>query len=183
MSYRPSGQRSCPLTAAIRRAHGPASWHASCVTSTEGNFMELMEVYHEAMAKWVIARATRGKCEGSEFVFDLIESAIRKEATEILLTPVQESDMVRMDFGRLHCYYRQPKITRAQFAYLAIYLVLIGNVAAEEARTERLFRGSDERLYNVQFEKTRLPDSEPAVVIYIEPVCPANDRQRPQAKK
>ena len=68
----------------------------------------------------------------------------------------------------LHCYYRQPKISRAQFAYLAIYLVLIGNVAAEEVRTERLFRGSDERLYNVQFGKTRLPDSEPAVVIYIE---------------
>ena len=82
-------------------------------------------------------RMTSGKCEGAEFVFGLIESAIRKEATEILLTPVQELDMVRMDFGRLHCYYRQPEITRAQFAYLAIYLALIGNVAAEEARTER----------------------------------------------
>ena len=145
--------------------------------------MELMEVCHEAMAAWIIARVTNGKCEGAEFVFGLIESAIRKEATEILLTPVQELDMVRMDFGRLHCYYRQPDITRAQFAYLAIYLVLIGNVAAEEARTERLFRGSDERLYNLQFGKMRLLDSEPAVVIYIEPVRPANDRQRPQAKK
>jgi hypothetical protein len=31
-------------------------------------------------------------------------------------------DMVRVDLGRLHCYYRQPDITRAQFAYLAIYL-------------------------------------------------------------
>jgi hypothetical protein len=99
--------------------------------------MELMEVYHQAMAKWIIARATSGKCEGSEFVFDLIELAIRKEATEILLTPVQESELIQVDFGRLHCYYRQPKITRAQFAYLAIYLVLIGNVAEEEARTER----------------------------------------------
>jgi hypothetical protein len=94
------------------------SWHASCITSTEGNFMELMEVYHEAMAKWIIARATGGKCQGSEFVFNLIESAIRKEATEILLTPVQESDMVRMDFGRLHCYYRQPKITRGSVCVL-----------------------------------------------------------------
>jgi hypothetical protein len=132
--------------------------------------MELMEVYHEAMAKWIIAQATGGKCEGSEFVFELIESAIRKEAAEILLIPVHESDMVRVDFGRLHCYYRQPGITRAQFAYVAIYIVLIGNVAAEEARTERLFRGPDERLYNLQFEKIRLPDSEPAVVIYIEPL-------------
>ena len=110
--------------------------------------MELVKVYNEAMATWIIARVTSGKCEGAEFVFGLIESAIRKEATEILLTPVQELDMVHMDFGRLHCYYRQPEITRAQFAYLAIYLVLIGNVAAEEARTERLFRGSDQRLYN-----------------------------------
>jgi hypothetical protein len=134
----------------------------------KGNFMELMEVYHQAMAKWIIARATSGKCEGSEFVFDLIELAIRKEATEILLTPVQESELIQVDFGRLHCYYRQPKITRAQFAYLAIYLVLIGNVAAEEARTERLFCGSDGRLYNLQFGKIRLPDSEPALVIYIE---------------
>ena len=100
--------------------------------------MELMEVYHEALATRIIARVTNGKCEGAEFVFGLIESAIRKEATEILLTPVQELDMVRMDFGRLHCYYRQPDITRAQFAYLAIYLVLIGNVATGEAPTERL---------------------------------------------
>jgi hypothetical protein len=138
--------------------------------------MELMEVYHEAMAAWIIARVTNGKCEGAEFVFGLIESAIRKEATEILLTPVQELDMVRMDFGRLHCYYRQPEITRAQFAYLAIYLVLIGNVAAGEARTERLFRGSDEGLYNLQFGKMRLPDNDPAVVIHIEPVRPTNGR-------
>ena len=118
---------------------------------------------------------TSGKCEGAEFVFGLIELAIRKEATEILLTPVQELDMVRMDFGRLHCYYRQPEITRAQFAYLAIYLVLIGYVATGEAPTERLFRGSDEGLYNLQFGKMRLPDNEPAVVIYIEPVRPTND--------
>jgi hypothetical protein len=88
-----------------------------------------------------------------------------------------------LDFGRLHCYYRQPDITRAQFAYLAIYLALIGNVAAEEARTEKLFRGSDGRLYNLQIEKMRLPDNDPAVVVYIEPVRPANDRQRPQAEK
>ena len=135
--------------------------------------MELMEFYHEAMAAWIIARVTSGKCEGAAFVFGLIESAIRNEATAILLTPVQELDMVRMDFGRLHCYYRQPEITRAQFAYLAIYLVLIGNVAAGEAPTERLFRGSDKGLYNLQFGKMRLPDSEPAVVIYIEPVRPA----------
>src|ERR1700675_1898626 len=138
--------------------------------------MEVMKVYNEAMATWIITRVTNGKCEGAQFVFGLIESAIRNEATEILLTPVQELDMVRMDFGRLHCYYRQPEITRAQFAYLAIYLVLIGNVAAGEARTERLFRGSDERLYNLQYGKMRLPDSEPAVVIYIEPVRPTNGR-------
>ena len=93
---------------------------------------------HEALATRIIARVTNGKCEGAEFVFGLIESAIRKEATEILLIPVQELDMVRMDFGRPHCYYRQPDITRAQFAYLAIYLVLIGNVASEKASTERL---------------------------------------------
>jgi hypothetical protein len=145
--------------------------------------MELTEVYHQEMATWIITRVTSGKCEGAEFVFGLIESAIRKEATEILLTPVQELDMVRMDFGRLHCYYRQPEITRAQFAYLAIYLVLIANVTAAEARTERLFRGSDESLYNLQFGKMRLPDSEPAVVIFIEPVRPTNGRQRPQAEK
>jgi hypothetical protein len=131
--------------------------------------MEFLEVYHQAMAMWIIARMTSGKCEGAEFVFGLIESAIRKEATEILLIPVQQLEIVRVDFGRLQYYYRQPDITRAQFAYLAIYLVLIGNVTAEEARTERLFRGSDGRLYNLQFGKIRLPDNEPAVVVYIEP--------------
>jgi hypothetical protein len=131
--------------------------------------MEFLEVYHQAMAMWIIARMTSGKCEGAEFVFGLIESAILKEATEILLIPVQQLEIVRVDFGRLQYYYRQPDITRAQFAYLAIYLVLIGNVTAEEARTERLFRGSDGRLYNLQFGKIRLPDNEPAVVVYIEP--------------
>ena len=131
--------------------------------------MQLLEVYQEAMGAWIIARVTSGKCEGAEFVFGLIESAIRKEATEILLTPVQELEMIRMDFGRHHCYYRQSDITRAQFAYLAIYLVLIGNVAALEARTERVFRGSDRWLWNLQFGKMRLPDNEPAVVVYIDP--------------
>jgi hypothetical protein len=121
------------------------------------------------MATKIIARVTNGKCEGAEFVFGLIESAIRKEATEIVLIPVQELDMVLLDFGRPYCYYRQPDITRAQFAYLAIYLVLIGNVAAEKARTERLFHGSDGRLYNLQFGKMRLLDNEPAVIVYIEP--------------
>lgn len=120
--------------------------------------MQLPEVYQNSE-----------KCEGAEFVFGLIESAIWKEATEILLIPVQELEMVRMDFGRHHCYYRQFDITRAQFAYLAIYFVLIGNFAVEEARTEKLFRGSDRRLYNLQIGKIRLPDNDPAVVVYIEP--------------
>jgi hypothetical protein len=74
--------------------------------------MELMEVYQEALATRIIARVTNGKCEGAEFVFGLIESAIRKEATEILLIPVQELEMVRIDFGRPNCYYRQPDIAR-----------------------------------------------------------------------
>jgi hypothetical protein len=139
--------------------------------------MELMEVYDEAMATWIIGRVTGGMCEGAKFVFDLIESAIRKEATEILLTPVQQLETVRVDFGRLHCYYRQPDITGAQFGYLAIYLVLIGNVVAEEPRIERLFRGLDGRLYNLQFGKERLPDNEPAVVVYIEPDCFPNSMQ------
>ena len=87
--------------------------------------MQLPEVYQNS-EMW----------EGAEFVFGLIESAIRKEATEILLTPVQELEMVRMDFGRDHCYYRQYDITGAQFAYLATYFFLIDNVAVEEACTE-----------------------------------------------
>jgi hypothetical protein len=90
--------------------------------------MELMEVYHEAMAAWIIARVTSGKCEGAAFVFGLIESAIRKEATEILLTPIQELDMVRMDFGRLHCYYRQPVLLSAARHYPGPVCVL-GNLS------------------------------------------------------
>jgi transposase, IS6 family len=82
--------------------------------------MELMEVYHEALATRIIARVTNGKCEGAEFVFGLIESAIRKEATEILLIPVQKLEMVRIDFGRPNCYYRQPDITRAQLEVLQL---------------------------------------------------------------
>jgi hypothetical protein len=46
--------------------------------------MELMEVYHEAMGTWIIARVTSGKCEGAEFVFGLIESAIRQDFSNIL---------------------------------------------------------------------------------------------------
>jgi hypothetical protein len=34
------------------------------------------------------------------------------------------------------------------------------------------FRGSDKRLYNLQFGKILLPDSEPALVIYIERLRP-----------
>jgi hypothetical protein len=120
--------------------------------------MQLPEVYQNSE-----------KCEGAEFVFGLIASAIRTEATEILFTPVQELEMVRMDFGRDRCYYRQYDLTRAQFAYLAIYFVLVGNAAVDEACAEKLFRGSDRRLYNLQIGKIRLPDNDPAVVVYIEP--------------
>jgi hypothetical protein len=125
--------------------------------------VELMEVYRETMAPWIIARLTSGKCEGAEFVFGLIESAIREEATEILLIPVQELEMVRMDFGRPHCYYRQPDITRAQFAYLALYLVLNGNVAAKKARTENYSADQTEGSTICNFGRMRLPDNEPAV--------------------
>jgi hypothetical protein len=31
------------------------------------------------MATWIITRVTSGKCEGAEFVFGLIESAIEKK--------------------------------------------------------------------------------------------------------
>ena len=154
---------SPPCTNACLRAARPLSWalHAAvgmhCASPPRKDaFMELMEVYHEAMATWIIARVTSGMCEGANFVFGLIESAIRKEATEILLTPVQQLEIVRVDFGRLHCYYRQPDITGAQFGYLAIYLVLIGNVVAEEARIERLFRGLDGRLYPSVSKKSEL---------------------------
>jgi hypothetical protein len=41
-----------------------------------------------------------------------------------------------MDFDRPHCYYRQPDITRAQFASLAIYLVLIPAVLAQQVVRE-----------------------------------------------
>jgi len=71
-----------------------------------------------------------------------------------------------------HAFAESSQLLADSCRGVAIYLVLIGNVAAEEARTERLFRGSDERLYNLQFGKIRLPDSEPAVVIYIEPLRP-----------
>jgi hypothetical protein len=65
--------------------------------------MEFLEVYHQAMATWIIARVTDGKCEGAEFVFDLIESAIRKEATEILLIYYPGTVCV---LGNLSCPHR-----------------------------------------------------------------------------
>jgi hypothetical protein len=107
--------------------------------------MELMGVYHETMATWIIARLTNGKSEGAEFVFGLIESAIRKETTETLLIPVQELEMVRMDFGRPHCYYRQPDITHYTSSIRVVGTLSCPHwyVAAEKARTERLFRGPD----------------------------------------
>jgi hypothetical protein len=125
------------------------------------------------MAKWIIARATSGKCEGSEFCLrpDRNQPSEKKRPKFFSHRSKNQnwSGWISVD-----CIVTigSPKITRAQFAYFAIHLVLIGNVAAEEARTERLFRGSDERLYNLQFGKIRLPDSEPALVIYIEPLRP-----------
>jgi hypothetical protein len=71
--------------------------------------------------------------------------------------------MVRMDFGRLRCYYRQPDIPN-QFAYQRIYLVLIGNVAAEK-HAPKDYSVDRRRAHNLQFGKMRLPDNDPAVVI------------------
>ena len=79
---------------------------------------------------------------------------------------------------RKHFYVTMSRARRflsRRVAYLANYRVLIGNVAAEETRTEEQFRGSDEGLYNWQCGKTRLRDMERAVVIYVPPVYPTND--------
>jgi len=66
--------------------------------------------------------------------------------------------MVRMHFGRLHCYYRQPKITQAQFAYLAIYLVLIDGDPTEPGgrlSTFRTFFGNWSHLRNSETVRVR----------------------------
>jgi hypothetical protein len=39
------------------------SWHGLCVPLRKGDFMELVEVYHEAMAKRIIARACDRRVE------------------------------------------------------------------------------------------------------------------------
>jgi hypothetical protein len=58
--------------------------------------------------------------------------------------------MVRMDFGRLHC--RQPKITQAQFAYLAIYLVLI---TRQDGEIKPLIRSIADEILGLQREYLR----------------------------
>ena len=60
--------------------------------------------------------------------------------------------MVRMDFGRLHCYYRQPKITQAQFAYSAIYLVLI---TRQDGEIKPLIRSIVDEILGLQREYLR----------------------------
>jgi hypothetical protein len=70
------------------------------------NALKLREIGYVTQVDRLVRRHLEISTTGgsTNIFFGLIESAIRKEATEILLTPVQELDMVRMDFGRLHCW-------------------------------------------------------------------------------
>jgi len=134
--------------------------------------MELMEVYHEAVAKWIIARATSRKCEGSEFVFDLIESAIRKKRLKFFSR--RSKHQTWSGWISVDCIVTigSPKLPGLSLRTWRSILSSLVMSSRKKQRTERLFRGSDERLYNLQFGKIRLPDAEPAVVIYIEPLRP-----------
>jgi hypothetical protein len=76
--------------------------------------------------------------------------------------------MVRMDFGRLHCYYRQPKITQAQFAYLAIYLVLI---TRQDGEIEPLIRSIVDEILRLQREYPRFRRSALGCRAFIDPVA------------
>jgi hypothetical protein len=103
-----------------------------------------------------------------DFTFSVLESALQAGASEIQLTPLEESGEVSVHFKIGSEFIGQKPLTQIQFGFIAILLAHIATLsryASESPNLRRYFYTPDQRQYYVRFLKIRLGDNTTAILI------------------
>ena len=103
-----------------------------------------------------------------DFTFSVLEAALQAGASEIQLTPLEESGEVSVHFKIGSEFIGQKSLTQVQFGFIAILLAHIATLSrypSESPPLIRHFYTQDHRKYYVRFSKIRLADHATAILI------------------
>jgi hypothetical protein len=102
-----------------------------------------------------------------DFTFSILEAALEAGATEIQLTPLEESGEVSVHFKIESDFIAQKSLTQVQFGFIAILLAHIATLSghAESTPSIRYFYTPDQRQYYLRFSKIRVGDHATAILI------------------
>jgi hypothetical protein len=98
-----------------------------------------------------------------DFTFSVIEAALSVGASDIQLTPLDESSEVSVHFKIGSDFILQASMTQIQFGFIAILLSHIANPSADDNR----YVAPDGTPYSLRFFKIRLLDNHTALRIHL----------------
>jgi type II secretory ATPase GspE/PulE/Tfp pilus assembly ATPase PilB-like protein len=103
-----------------------------------------------------------------DFTFSVIEAALAVGASDIQLTPIEESGVVSVHFRIGSEFIRQAPLTQIQFGFIAILLAHIATPNEYEPESPpvvRYFNDSEGTPYFVRFSKIRVVGRQTAILI------------------
>jgi len=103
-----------------------------------------------------------------DFTFCVIEAALGSDATDIQLTPIEESGDVSVHFRIGSEFIRQAPLTQIQFGFIAILLAHIATPSGynlESPSVVRYFTAESGNRYHVRFSKIRVDKNHTAILI------------------
>jgi hypothetical protein len=103
-----------------------------------------------------------------DFTFSVIEAALAAGASDIQLTPIEESGVVSVHFRIGSEFIRQAPLTQIQFGFIAILLAHIAtpnDYGPESPPVVNYFRDSAGTPYFVRFSKIRVGSQQTAILI------------------
>jgi hypothetical protein len=98
-----------------------------------------------------------------DFTFSVIEAALSVDASDIQLTPLDESSEVSVHFKIGSDFILQAPMSQIQFGFIAILLAHIANPSGDDNR----FATPDGIPYSLRFFKIRLLDNHTALRIHL----------------
>jgi hypothetical protein len=103
-----------------------------------------------------------------DFTFSVLEAALEAGASEIQLTPQEDSGEVSVHFKIGSEFIGQKSLTQVQFGFIAILLAHIATLSpypSECPSSIRYFYTQDHRQYYIRFSKILLGDRSTALLI------------------
>jgi type II secretory ATPase GspE/PulE/Tfp pilus assembly ATPase PilB-like protein len=103
-----------------------------------------------------------------DFAFSVIEAALDAGASDIQLTPIEETGIVSVHFRIGSEFIRQAPLTQIQFGFIAILLAHIAtpdDTESEQAPVAKFFSNAAGTHYFVRFSKIRVGSQKTAILI------------------